>query len=163
MGGWMNETCTEYTLCIHPCMCTVKSQFNESRFNEKSPFKVWNFVTKMKFLIKKSRCSLKSQFKEWKGADGGHSLNRDFTILGIETYFTLAFKRATGLDGVAPTAIETFVQFEARGTTSATGFFAANHRHENRRVHSLTHSVTQAAGRIIKNANVFFAGWIDWL
>ena len=31
----------------------------------------------MKFHAKKSR------FKEWKGADGGHSLNRDFTVLYI--------------------------------------------------------------------------------
>ena len=38
-------------------------------------------MTKMKILIKKSRFSVKSQFKEWKGADGGHSLNRDFTVL----------------------------------------------------------------------------------
>ena len=55
-------------------LCTVKSRFNESRFKEKSRFKEWNLVTKMEFHIKKSR------FKEWKGADGGHSLNRDFTV-----------------------------------------------------------------------------------
>ena len=60
---------------------TVKSRFNESRFNEKSRFKERNLVTKMKILIKKSRFSIKSQFKEWKGTDGGHSLNRDFTVL----------------------------------------------------------------------------------
>ena len=34
----------------------------------------------MKFHTKKSRFSVKSQFKELKGADGGHSLNRDFTV-----------------------------------------------------------------------------------
>ena len=35
----------------------------------------------MEFLIKKSRFSEKSRFKESKCADGGHSLNRDFTVL----------------------------------------------------------------------------------
>ena len=59
---------------------TVKSRFNESRFNVKSRFKELNLVTKMEFLIKKSRFSVKSQFKESKCADGGHSLNRDFTV-----------------------------------------------------------------------------------
>ena len=38
-------------------------------------------MTKMEFLIKKSRFSVKSRFKESKCADGGHSLNRDFTVL----------------------------------------------------------------------------------
>ena len=38
-------------------------------------------MTKMKFYIKKSRFSVKSRFKELKGADGGHSLNRDFTVI----------------------------------------------------------------------------------
>ena len=33
----------------------------------------------MKFHI--TRFSVKSRFKEWKGVDGGHSLNRDFTVL----------------------------------------------------------------------------------
>ena len=56
-------------------VCTVKSRFNESRFNVKFPFKVQNLVTKMEFHIKKS------QFKESKFADGGHLLNRDFTVL----------------------------------------------------------------------------------
>ena len=40
----------------------------------KSPFKVESLVTKMEFHIKKS------PFKELKCADGGHSLNRDFTV-----------------------------------------------------------------------------------
>ena len=35
----------------------------------------------MEFHIKKSRFSIKSGFKESKGADLGHSLNRDFTVL----------------------------------------------------------------------------------
>ena len=35
----------------------------------------------MKFHFKKSRFSVKSQFKKWNGADGAHSLNRDFTVL----------------------------------------------------------------------------------
>ena len=35
----------------------------------------------MEFHIKKSRFRVKSRFKEWKGADGGHSLNWDFTVL----------------------------------------------------------------------------------
>ena len=34
----------------------------------------------MKFHFKKSQFSIKSQFKDWNGADGGHSLNRDFTV-----------------------------------------------------------------------------------
>ena len=38
-------------------------------------------MTEIEFLIKKSRFSVKSRFKEWKGADGGHSLNRDFTVM----------------------------------------------------------------------------------
>ena len=38
-------------------------------------------MTEIKFTIKKSQFSVvKSQFKEWKGAGGGHSLNRDFTV-----------------------------------------------------------------------------------
>ena len=37
-------------------------------------------MTKMKFHFKKSQFSIKSRFKERKGADGGHSLNRDFTV-----------------------------------------------------------------------------------
>ena len=59
---------------------TVKSRFNESRFNVKSQFKVQNLVTKMKFHFEKSRFSVKSRFKESKCADEGHSLNRDFTV-----------------------------------------------------------------------------------
>ena len=59
---------------------TVKSRFNESRFNIKSRFRVQNVVTKMKFCIKKSLFSEKSWFKESKSADKGHSLNRDFTV-----------------------------------------------------------------------------------
>ena len=43
---------------------TVKSRFNESRFNVKSRFREQNLVTKMKFYIKKSQFSVKSQFKE---------------------------------------------------------------------------------------------------
>ena len=53
---------------------TVKSRFNESWFKVKSRFKVQNIATKMEYHIKKSR------FKESKCADGGHSLNRDFTV-----------------------------------------------------------------------------------
>ena len=36
----------------------------------------------MEFHIKKSQFSVKSRFKEWKGAEGGHSLNftLDFTV-----------------------------------------------------------------------------------
>ena len=45
---------------------TVKSRFNESRFSVKSRFKEWNLVTKMKFVIKKSRFSVKSRVsKVW--------------------------------------------------------------------------------------------------
>ena len=62
-----------------PTVSTLKSRFNESRFNEESRFKERNLVTKMKFDFKKSRFRVKSRFKKWKGADGGHSLNRDFT------------------------------------------------------------------------------------
>ena len=56
---------------------TVKSQFNESRFNVKSQFKARNLVTRVEFHIKKSR------FKESMCADGGHSLNRDYSVLLI--------------------------------------------------------------------------------
>ena len=59
------------------------SLLNESRFNVKSQFKVQNLVIKMKFHIKKSRFSEKSRFKESKCADGGHSLNRDFTVCSL--------------------------------------------------------------------------------
>ena len=45
-----------------------------------SQFKVLKDVTKMEFHVKKSRFSVKSQFKESKCADRGHSLNRDFTV-----------------------------------------------------------------------------------
>ena len=38
-------------------------------------------MTKIEVLIKKSRYSVKSRFKESKCTDGGHSLNRDFTVL----------------------------------------------------------------------------------
>ena len=64
---------------------TVKSRFNESRFKVKSRFKVQNLVTKMEFHIKKSRFRVKSRFKESKCADGGHSLNRDFTVFRKST------------------------------------------------------------------------------
>ena len=37
-------------------------------------------MTKMEFLIKKSRFRVKSRFKESKCADRGYSLNRDFTV-----------------------------------------------------------------------------------
>ena len=68
---------------VWPYIYTVKSRFKNSPFNKKSRFKVWNLVTEMKFLIKKSRFSEKSRFKECKWADGGHSLNRDFTVYGV--------------------------------------------------------------------------------
>ena len=44
-------------------------------------FKVWSLVTKIQFHIKKSRFSVKSQFKEPKCVDWGHLLNRDFTVV----------------------------------------------------------------------------------
>ena len=52
----------------------MKSRFNEPQFNVKSRCKVQNLVPEMEFYIKKSR------FKESKCADGGPSLNRDFTV-----------------------------------------------------------------------------------
>ena len=61
---------------------TVKSRFNESRF---TTFKVQNLVTKMKIFFKKSRFRVMSRFKECKGADSGHSLNRDFTVYNTVT------------------------------------------------------------------------------
>ena len=69
--------------CFH--FCTVKSRFNESRFNAKSQFQVQNLMTKMEFHSKKSRLSIKPRFKESKCADGGHSLNRDFTVFPENT------------------------------------------------------------------------------
>ena len=46
-------------------------------------------MTKMEFLIKKSQFSVKSRFKESKCADGGHSLNRDFTVIIFQNLFAL--------------------------------------------------------------------------
>ena len=60
---------------------TVMSRINEPRFNVESRFKVQNLVTKMEFHVKKSRFSIKSGFKESKGAEGGRSLNLDFIVL----------------------------------------------------------------------------------
>ena len=59
---------------------TAKSRFHESQFIIKFRFKAQNLVTKIEFHIKKSQFSLKSQFKGSKCADGGHSLNQDFTV-----------------------------------------------------------------------------------
>ena len=42
-----------------------------------------NLVTKMECHIKKSRFSVKPRCKESKWVDGGHSLNRDFTVYRI--------------------------------------------------------------------------------
>ena len=81
---------------------TVKSRFNESRFNIKSRFKERNLVTKMNFPIKKSRFSVMSRFKEWKGADGGHSLNRDFTVF---------YSQESGIPGLYK-AIKTGSEFQ---------------------------------------------------
>ena len=58
---------------IHPSKNTVKSRFIESRINVMSQFKMPNLVTEMEFQINKSRFNAKSQFKESKCADGGHS------------------------------------------------------------------------------------------
>ena len=60
-------------------LCTVKSQFIESRFNVKARFKEQNLITKIEFHFKNSRFSVKSRFKGQNCADWGHSLNRDFT------------------------------------------------------------------------------------
>ena len=46
-------------------------------------------MTKIEFLIKKSRFSVKSQFKESMCADGGHSLNGDFTVHSCTCYSLL--------------------------------------------------------------------------
>ena len=69
--------------CQHTHVHTFKSRFNESRFHVKSLFKGQNFATEMEFHIKNSRFSVKSRFKESECADGGHSLNRDFTVLKV--------------------------------------------------------------------------------
>ena len=79
-GTKMISPLTGALVWLRTYVYTVKSWFNESRFNVKSQFKERNLVTKMKFHIKKSRFSVKSRFKEWKGAEGGHSLYRDFTV-----------------------------------------------------------------------------------
>ena len=71
---WIDSSAAECTVY------TVKSRFNESRFNVMSRFKLQNDETKMELHIKKSRFSLKSQFKESECAHRGHSLNRDFTV-----------------------------------------------------------------------------------
>ena len=65
----MLRTCDcqcRFSLLSPTCVVTdIDHSTVKSQFNEKSRFKVWNLVTKMKFLIKKSRFSVKSQFKEW--------------------------------------------------------------------------------------------------
>ena len=43
----------------------------------------WNLVAKIKFHSNKSRFIVKSWFKESNGADRGHSLNRDLTVLSL--------------------------------------------------------------------------------
>ena len=77
--NFSNKFCSSNESCIDSLLnrdkCTVKSRFRESQFSLKSQFKEQNLVTKMEFHIKKSR------FKESKCADGGHSLNPDFTVL----------------------------------------------------------------------------------
>ena len=40
----------------------------------------------MEFHFKKSWFRVKSRFKEWKDADGGHLLNRDFTAVHLKHY-----------------------------------------------------------------------------
>ena len=71
-------------------------------------------MTKMQFQIKKSRFSIKSRFKESNGADGGHSLNQDFTVL-IEIY---CFQRLQHL------------QLCPRGNITDWQFKVLNHRNE---------------------------------
>ena len=71
-----------------PETITVKSRFNVSRFNAKSQFKVQNVVTKMEICIKRSQFRVKSQFKLSKRPDGGHSLNRDFTVISFMMGFS---------------------------------------------------------------------------
>ena len=66
---------------VDEILCTEKSRFNASQFNKTSWFRVQNVVTKIEFLIKKSRFSINSRLKESKRANVGHSLNRDFTVL----------------------------------------------------------------------------------
>ena len=63
---------------------TVRSRINESRF------KAQNLVTTMEFYIKKSLFRVKCRFKKSECADGGHSLNRDFTVFVI-FIFTVKF------------------------------------------------------------------------
>ena len=60
--------------------CIEKSEFNESRLNVNPGAKEQNLVTKMEFDIKKSQLSIKSQFKESKCAERGHSFIQDFTV-----------------------------------------------------------------------------------
>ena len=61
--------------------CTLNRDFMLIRDLLNRDFTVQNLVAKIEFLIKKSQFSEKSRFKESKCADGGHSLNRDFTVL----------------------------------------------------------------------------------
>ena len=65
-----------HLLCTY--LCTYSTL--KSRFEVKSRFKVQNLGTEMEFHIRKSQFSEKSRFKESNSADGGHSLNRDFTV-----------------------------------------------------------------------------------
>ena len=55
MGGTLTIPLLPPILIKQTIGITVKSRFNESRFNVKSRFKVQNLVTKIEFHIKKSR------------------------------------------------------------------------------------------------------------
>ena len=70
-----------------------------------SQFKAQNCATKMEFHVKKSRCSVKYQFKESKCANGGQSLNRDFTV---RIYTSL--KNFFDISPLFPTTIGYFVK-----------------------------------------------------
>ena len=45
----------------------------------------------MKIHTKMSQFQVKSQFKEWKYADGGHSLNWDFTVCTLSLQVTTTY------------------------------------------------------------------------
>ena len=53
-------------------------------------------MTETKFHIKMSQFRVKSPFKEWNGADGGYSLNWDFTVVNHRIEHALSWLDAWG-------------------------------------------------------------------
>ena len=74
IGHYIYTVKSRFNECRFNVKFRYKSRYIASQFNIKSRFKLQNLVTEMKFRIKKSLFSLKSRFKESKCADRGHLL-----------------------------------------------------------------------------------------